>query len=247
MTSPSIAAPSIRATGLLLVVLLSACATPAPVPSSAKVEPRGPRVSYSLSYADGSRLKEEPGDIRIVRRSTTGKAVATQVFLNAAMLALGAGVAVNPFSKDRLRGAPIEGVADRERVRNPVSTDFVKALQAHVDERVALTPGLASRAFKYPIVVAGGHATLVYDSLADTEEEKFQLKTDLEVYKRRETAGLFSVQPLHRVSCADASTPALVLADWASQDDALLRQTLDRMLAGCAQRVVAQLDDMLKD
>jgi len=215
--------------------------------STAETEPRPPEVTYSLFYADGSRLKETPSEVMVVRRETTGKAVATQVLLNLALIALARGVAINPVSKDRLRGVPIGDVQDRERVRIPVSTDFVTSLQARINARVAANPDLAARQFKHPIVVAGGHTALTYETLADTEEEKFQLKTDLEVFKQRESATLFTMRRNTHVNCADTSTPARPMAEWSVQDYALVRQTLDPMLENCAQRVLAQLEDMLKD
>lgn len=237
----------LRASVLLVAALASACANNPTAPATADASPLPPQVTYSLFYADGSRLKEEPLEVMVVRRSTTGKAVATQVLFNVALFALAGGLAVNPFSKDGLKGEPVGDVQDRERVRNPISTDFVAALQARVNAAVASRPGLASKPFQHPIVVAGGYTTLVYETLSGDAEERFQLKTDLEVFKRRESAGLFSRNPATHVSCADTSAPARPMAEWAAQDYALVRQTLDPMLENCTQRVLAQLDVMLKD
>lgn len=236
----------LRASVLLVAALASACANNPTTPASADASPQPPQVTYSLYYADGSRMKQEPREVMVVRRSTTGKAVATQVLLNVALFALAGGLAVNPFSKDGLKGERIDDVQDRERVRNPISTDFIAALQARVNAAVASRPGLASRQFKHPIVVAGGHTTLVYETLSGDEQERFQLKTDLQVFKRRESAGLFSMNPATQVSCADTSAPARPMAEWSAQDYALVRQTLDPMLENCSQRVLAQLEEMLR-
>jgi len=237
----------LRVTVVMLAALASACATNTATMPLADPTPTPPRVTYSTFYANGRHLKETPAEVRVIRRSTTSNLVARQVLINVAMLALGGGIAVNPFGKDDLKGSPIDDVQDRERVRNPVITDFVTALQAHVNDWVASQAGLASRHFKHPIVVGGGHVSLVYETLSEAEEEKFQLKTDIEVFKRRESAHLLSIQPVIRVDCAGASTPARAMADWSAHDYALIRQTLDPMLETCAQRVLAQLDKMLED
>lgn len=236
-----------RASVLLLTAFASACATSPPPSGSMALSPKPPTVVHSLVFPDGSRLRSLPAEIRVVHRSATGQAVAAQALLNIALFAAVGGFGVSGFGKDDLQGEAIAGVKDRERVRNPVGTDFVKALQERVDARVAAQPELASKHFSQPIVVSGGHTSLVYESLLGTEEAVYQLKTDILVSKRREGAGVFTLDPVVKVGCADRSTPARPLADWSAQDHALIRQTLDPMLDQCAQRVLARLDEMLKD
>ena len=219
----------LRATALLLCALVAACGTTTPALSPAEATPASPRVKYSAFYADGSYVKDTPAEVMVISRATTGNAVGAQILLNVAMLALGGGFGVQPFGKDELKGAPITGVIDRERVRNPVSTDFIASLQQRVDTRLASQPELASRHFKHPIVVGGGRVSLVYESLSETEQERFQLRTKLDVYKHRETAGLLSLQPQVHVACSDASTPALPMREWTANDHARVRQTLEPM------------------
>jgi hypothetical protein len=231
---------------LVMAATVGACATQPPAGNAVALQPKAPVVVHSLVFSDGSRLKDPPDEVRVVHRTSTGKAVAARALLGVALLAVGA-LNVSAFSKDDLKGESIEGVNDRERVRNPVGNDFVKELQARVTAQVAAQPALASRGFKHPIVVGGGSTSLVYESLLGTGEALYQMTTDIEVYKRRESASVFTFDPIAKVRCADRSTPARPMADWTAQDHVLVRQTLDPMLEQCAQRVLAQLDEMLKD
>lgn len=150
------------------------------------------KVIYSQIYPDGSILKEKPSEVRLITREATSNNVAAQVGLNAVLLAMGA-VSFRGFNKDDLKGRELTDVADRSHLQNPVPTEFVGRLQARVDAFVQADESLQKRRFQRPLIVSGGSTRLVYESLLGKEEEKFRLKTDLVVYKKRESSTMASL------------------------------------------------------
>jgi len=201
------------------------------------------RVSYSQAFFDGSSLKDVPTEIRIVQRETTGRAVAAQVGLNVLMLALGGGAGFSGFSKNDLAGDEITDVQDRANLVNPVSTEFVTSLQAAVDERMAQEGAWKERDFRNPMIVGGGRATLVYDTLTGSEEPLYQLALGLDIYKRPESSWII---PARSVQCSDRSQPAQPLAQWAESSYAGVQQELNRMLHACQEKVLARLPELLE-
>lgn len=236
--------PALWPVTLATVALLSACATP-PATDTASPTAMPLRVTYSTNLGDGQWLKDKPEEVSIVTRATTGKAVAAQVFMNVAMIALVGGVGVRTFSKDQLQGERIDDVTHRDHLRNPVPDAFVSRLQQKIDAAVAADPALSDKLYEHPLVVGGGSAALVYHTLAGTDEESYQLRTELKVYKRREKAGLFTMRPHVAVDCNDTSAEPLPRARWAQRDYLLVRETLDAALAACETRVIAQLPQLL--
>lgn len=205
------------------------------------------RVVYTNHFSDGSLLKAVPQEVSIVRREDTVNLVGVQVALNIAMLALGGGIGVQGFSKDELKGSAIEYAGPRDNLKNPVVDAFVPALAKKIGAAVRQDPELNGRTFNRYISVAGGSASLVYEALADGEEERFRLKTHLQVYKKKESAGMFSFSPLVIVDCSDASDPAVPLGQWAEADFQPVRTQLDDMLSACEAKVMAELPALLKD
>jgi len=228
---------------LLCAFFLSGCAT-APAPGTPPTPPGTVRVQYSTTFSDGSWLKEIPKEVRMVKRETTGKVVAAQVALNILMLATGGGGGFQTFSKNDLVGDRIES-AQRDNLRNPTSTDFVRRLDDRVQAAIRADETLRQRAFEHPLVVAGGNARLVYDALAGTDEAKYALKSRLQVYKRKEATRLWS--PSVSVDCAEPSGEALPEAEWAADDYALVRTSLQSMLDACEGAVLARLPELLKE
>lgn len=223
--------------------LLTACASQ---PVNTKVGEV--KVQYSLFYPDGSRLKELPTEVTVVKRESTIKNVAAQVGLNVLALALGGGgVGFQGFSKDDLKGVPIEDAVSRDNLKNPVSSEFLSNLQMHVSAAVQHDPGLVQKSYQQPMLIAGGNARLVYESLAGEDEERFRLKSDLIVYKRREEAGLFAFKSVNVVGCETASDNPLPLSQWAVNDYQLVKTQLDAMLSSCQTKVIAGLPELLKD
>jgi hypothetical protein len=192
------------------------------------------QVEYSQHYPDGSRLKQVPTEVTIVKREATHKNIAGQVALNVVMLALGGGGGVQGFSKDGLKGAPLEGLTERANVQNPVSTQFVSDLRSKVVVAVQSNAGWRDKSYLEPITVAGGNTSLVYETLADTEEERFRLKTDL-VYKRKEVASLWSNANVV-VDCQDASPEPLTQSQWAGANYQSVKTQSDAMLAAVRRK-----------
>lgn len=200
------------------------------------------KVDYSQTYIDGSRLEETPTEVRIVQRETTGRNVAAQVGLNVLMLALGGGVVMNTFGKDDLTGDEITDVTNRVHLINPVPTAFVKSLQDAVDARMAQEGIWKDRDFRNPLIVGGGRAALVYDTLTGSGDPLYQFVLQLDVYKRGEGSW---VMPPRLVQCSGRSEPPQPLAQWAESSYAGVKQELNRMLDACQQKVLAQLPDLL--
>lgn len=205
--------------------LLAACAS-----QPVAIAPGEVRVLYSTLYPDGSRLKEIPTEVTIVKRENT---------LN--------NVGVQGFSKDGLKGSRIDDAASRANLQNPVAGKFLGNLKDRIDNALRQDPGLKDRTFREPVLVVGGNTRLIYETLADGEEERFRLKTDLLVYKRRESAGLFSFTPLVTVDCRNESAEPLPRDQWALNDYQPVRTHLETMMSDCEARVMADLASLLKD
>ncbi len=204
-------------------------------------------MAYTTRFADGSLLKDLPQEVMIVRREDTFGLIGTQVVLNIAMLALGGGIGVQGFSKDGLKGSAIDYAGPRDNLKNPVVHEFTPALAKKIRDAVHQDPELNGRTFNRDILVAGGSANLVYESLADGEEERFRLKTHLQVYKKKESAGMFSFSPLVIVDCSNESEQVMLLNQWAEADFQPVKTQLDGMLSACETKVMAELPAMLKD
>jgi len=230
-----------RLSVLVYAVALAGCAS-APEPKGV-VPPGRLTVTYSAQHADGSRLKEAPSEVTLVTREATNRLTASQIGLNVLLLALGT-VAIRPFSKDDLRGVPIEEAGDRAHLRNPVPTAFVRSLQAAVDARVEQEADWRTRTFHRPLMVGGGWAALVYDTLVGTDDPGYQISLKLDVYKQPETGWLASTR---RVECSGQSEPPRPMAYWAQAGHAAVQEQLALLLAACQDKVVVDLPRLLQE
>jgi hypothetical protein len=201
-------------------------------------------VVYTTAYTDGSRLKDTPEEVLIVRPKNTQNNVATQAALNVALFALG-GLSFKTFSKDDLKGNKLEDVKNRNNVRNPVATDFITQLRAQIKPELQSRSDLKTRVFKNSLQVAGGSFKLVYEGLTGDEANLYKMKAELSAYKRKESAGPFTVKPLVEVSCNRVSEKALPLEDWSKDDYVMVRQWVDETLDQCSKNVIAALPDLL--
>lgn len=201
-------------------------------------------VEYTRSLPDQSYVKNLPQEVRLISRASTGKSVAMQVGVNVLSLALGGEVGGQGFSKNELRGEVISDVDDRDNVRNPVATRFVSRVKDVVNESVATNPEWKSKVFVNPILVGGGSAALVYESLLG-DDELFRLKLFLEVYKRKEARGFSFSGPYEVVDCSTETESPRVLSEWSSNDYVLVKSELASQLDRCQGMVIAQLDRLL--
>ena len=224
-------------------------AVPAAAAAAVSAAPEAPAtilgVAYTTKFSNGSRLKEVPEEVFIVRPKHTQNQVAGQVALNVVMFALGGGLGFSGFSKEDLKGEKFEDVKDRQHVRNPVATDYIRQLSKKVNGALQARPELQSGTLKNAVMVAGGSSTLIYESLSGEEANLFKMNTELSVYKRKESAGLFTFSPLVEVSCNRVSEKALPLEDWAKDDYRMVQQWLNETLEQCSQKVIAALPEML--
>ncbi|WP_332748361.1 hypothetical protein [Hydrogenophaga sp.] len=227
---------------LTTIAVLAGCATP-----PADTPPGALKVVYSQHYPDGSYLKEQPTEVRLVTREATTKNVAQQVGLNLLLLSVGA-LSFQGFSKDDLNGRIVDGPTDRAHLRNPIPTDFVARLQTRVDTAIQWNEGLKTQTYAHPLVVGGGSTRLVYENLAGTEDATYRLKTDLVVYRKRGAgASIKSLMAPRTVSCADQSAHAWPQSRWAEGNYLPVKQEMDALLAACETKVVAALDELLRD
>jgi hypothetical protein len=220
------------------VSLLGGCASK---PSTQQEPSLGPPGVLSVRYSRGGLPDDDEtlSEITIVTRGTTGK-MATLTTLGAI---LSFGTNFRTFSKDELKGKRIENVDDRTNLQNPVSTTFIQSLQTAVDAKMAQDKIGLDRGYRYPLIVIGGFATLVYDTLLGPEDPKYQLTLNLLVYKRDENS---STHSSHKVSCDDRSAPPQPLAYWSDSSYNNARLELNRMLAICQQKVLNKLPDLIQ-
>ncbi|MBV8623765.1 MAG: hypothetical protein JO174_09805 [Herbaspirillum sp.] len=244
-----IATPTPVATATAVTAVPAAAAAAAAASAAASAAPDAPAtilgVAYTTKFSNGSRLKEVPEEVFIVRPKNTQNVVAGQVALNVVMFALGGGLGFNGFSKEDLKGEKFEDVKDRQHVRNPVATDYISQLSKKVNSALQSRPKLQAGAFKNAVMVAGGSSTLIYESLSGEEANMFKMNTELSVYKRKESAGLFTFSPLVEVSCNRVSEKALPLEDWAKDDYLMVQQWVNETLDQCSQKVITALPEML--
>lgn len=97
------------------------------------------------------------------------------------------------------------------------------------------------------LVVGGGNARLVYENLAGTDEATYRLKTDLVIYRRVTGASIKSLMDPRTVSCTDHSAQAWPQSRWAEGNYLPVKQEMDALLAACETKVVASLDELLRD
>ena len=223
--------------------LLSACASP----SRQAARPPGViGVVYTQVYPDGGRLKEIPTEVTIVKREATTSLVGAQVALNVVMLAMGGGFGFQSFSKDGFKGAVIEGSVDRVNLTDPAAGTFMVALRASVNDAVQADTTLRQKIFNNSLNVIGG-TKLVYETLTGTDEERYRLKTDLMIFKKKESAGLVSVTPFVTVNCQNQSPVPLTQATWAENNYQIVKNEVESMYAACQKKVLADLHNLLKD
>jgi hypothetical protein len=226
---------------LTAIAVLAGCATP-----PADTPPGALKVVYSQHYPDGSYLKEQPTEIRLVTRDATTKNVAQQLGLNVLLLSVGA-LSFQGFSKDDLNGRIVDGPTDRAHLRNPIPTDSVAQLQTRVDTAIQGNEGLKTQPYAHPLVVGGGNARLVYENLAGTDEATYRLKTDLVIYRRVGGTSIKSLMGPRTVSCADQSAHAWPQSRWAEGNYLPVKQEMDALLAACETKVVTALGELLRD
>ncbi|TFY97339.1 hypothetical protein [Ramlibacter rhizophilus] len=237
---------------LVASLSLAGCASPEHLQANDSAHDGAPRlhppgrvkVEYSTSFGDGSWLQEPPTEVLLLRREATQKQIGRQLALNAFLLVATRSVGFQTFSKEQLKGIPIPDVQDRSNLQNPVPTTFVNSLERTVNDRVSKDPEFRGKTFQHPIVVGGGFASLVYESLVG-ESTDYYLRLDLNVYKQRKSASIFNFTPPAIVNCAKRSEGARPLEEWAADSYQPLKTQLEQILAACERKVIAELGTLL--
>ncbi len=224
-----------------MAALLSACAntpqqrTPGELP-----------VFYSTAYSSGIKLKEAPKEVTIVHRQKTVGVTAAQVALNVFSLAMGAGAGFMSFGKEGFRGDPIGNLEDRNNLRIPVK-DFTKRIGQQTKSWFNDHPEYKERQFSNGLFVAGGSTRLIYENLIGADDATYRLVLDLEVYKKKETAGWMTVTPNVSIRCDYKSAEPVPQTVWAEDSYAKVRKELADAFRTCEERVIAALPELLKE
>lgn len=85
---------------------------------------------------------------------------------------------------------------------------------------------------------------LTYENLGN-DEEKFRLKSLIQVYKPKENKSLFSISPNVQVVCDHASSEPLSQEEWAKDDYLMIKSEMASMFSACEEKVVAELPALL--
>ena len=224
---------------ILILLFLSGCAsTPSKDLKAGKVD-----VQYTRSFPDGSRLKSNPEEVMIISRSTMGKSVAAQIGINVMMVALGSGIGVSPATKNDLKGYAITDVDDRSNIKNPIPTEFVSDIDEMIKESVGNSAKWQSRVYQNPVLIGGGRAKLIYESLLG-DDDLYKFKLDLLVYKKKESSSFFGKQ-YESVDCSSESESPLELTVWSENDYLKVNEEFSSLLEKCETKVMSQLGRLL--
>jgi hypothetical protein len=195
-------------------------------------------VLQTTVYPDDSRLKEVPGEIRIIRAEAMHKKVASNVALGLAFFALG-GIGFNTSSKENFVGVKIEPLEDRSNLQNEIAS-FVGRLKKSVNAALQANPQWAEKKFEKSLLVAGGVTDLMYESLTGDEAQLYRLSTSVVVYKPREG---FSFFPPPKVDCSAKSDKPLPQSEWEKDNYAMVKVEQEALYAACEKKVLASVAD----
>ena len=202
------------------------------------------KVIYSTTFGENSVLKEVPKEVRLIRREATQKNIGQQVALNALLFVVGGGFGAQGFNKTDLNGIAIPDVEDRTYLKNPVSEEYVASLKASLNETAASNPAYKDKIFKQPVVVQGGAASLVYESLMGGPVTYF-FKLDLLIAKRKETAGMFTLNPVVYIDCSGRSEQSKTLENWALDNYKEVSIEFQKLLNSCQNKTIAEMGNLL--
>ena len=237
-TFPSLKA-SYLTTSIITIGLLSGCASAPQNPA----DPGIVKVEYTKElYGKDASLKHIPDEVRIVTQDATKTNVATQV---ATSILLG-GFGFSGFSKDTFRGKQIEFDGPRNNLKISAPNEFVKRLENNINSITQTAPEHSNRTWNNPILVSNGSARLIYEKLMDGHDQHYRLINDMSVYKKKESAGMFTLVQSVAVDCSTQSEPIL-LAEWQANNYQLVKTELDNAMNTCEEAVLAKLPELLKE
>ena len=174
-------------------------------------------IVYSRTGARENVMKEVMDDFRVVHASTTHKNVGGQIALNVALLLLGGGgMNFRTFDKEGLIGESPEDLKDKNRLKNPAQSLLLEEFQRQTWDWLAANPKTSELKFSKPLIISSAAWRLVYNSLS-SDDNTYQLKLDVEIYKRRDKASFFS-DPVQVGNGCHFVSKALPLDDWKAND-----------------------------
>lgn len=202
-------------------------------------------IFYSHTGARGNVMKDVMDDLRVVHASTTQKNVAGQVALNVALLLFGGGgMSFRTFEKEDLTGESPEDLKDRNRLTNPAQSLLLEEVQRQTLDWLAANPRTSELKFSKPLIISSAAWRLVYNSLT-SDDKTYQLKLDVEIYKRRDQASFFS-DPVQVGKGCHFASKALPLHAWKADDYQAVADLMPVAVAQCAKEFTAQLPDLLE-
>ncbi len=204
------------------------------------------KAQYTYFYPDGSRLKETPTEVRILKAEQMQKNVAGKVALGALLFLVGGGTGFTTSSKDNMVGKSIEPLEQRDNLQIPKPEVISRRIQDQAALSTKDKPELAAKTFKKSLLIAGGVIQLVYEGLTGPEAEMYRLTSDWVVYKPKEKFSFIS-NPNVTVDCSYKSPTALSQAQWAQDNYAQVKAQMEANLTECESKVAAAVPDLLKD
>lgn len=202
-------------------------------------------IVYSRTGARENVMKEVMDDFRVVHASTTQKNVAGQVALNVALLLLGGGgMNFRTFDKEGLIGDSPEDLKDKNRLKNPAQSLLLEEVKRQTFDWLAANPKTSELKFSKPLVISSAAWRLVYTSLS-SDDKTYQLKLDVEIYKRRDKASFFS-DPVQVGKGCHFTSKAMPFDDWKANDYQAVADLRPVAVAQCAKEFTAQLPDLLE-
>lgn len=196
-------------------------------------------VLHTTVYPDGTRLKEMPEEVRIVRAEAMQKNVLGKIALGLALFSLGS-IGFTSSSKENFVGAKIEPLEDRSNLKNEVFS-LVGRLKKSVNAALQANPQWAEKKFEKALLVAGGSPDLVYESLTGDEAQLYRLSTNLVVYKPREG---FSFLPSPKVDCSAKSDKPLPQSEWEKDNYAMVKVEQEALYVACEKKVLEAVADL---
>lgn len=203
-------------------------------------------VVYSRLGLDNSTTKEAMNSLRVVRQQATRNQIGQQVAINAALIFLTGGLALNVqgFGKDDLTGIEPEGAVDKDRLKNPA----IQHLPAEIQKRAAqwLLENHKTREMKFtrPLVVNSAAWRLVYNSL-DEADPTYKLKFDVAIYKDRDRPSFITGNKKPGKPCSYVSE-ARPLSDWKANDYQAVADAVPQVVRQCADEFIPQLPRLLE-
>jgi hypothetical protein len=215
-------------------------------PTDVTKPPPALRVTYSQESLSGAVTRDVMDSLRVVRQQATKNALGQQIAINAALILLTGGMALNirGFGKEDFAGIAPEGAIDTARLKNPASVQLTAELERRAALWLASQDKTRDMSFNRSLVVNSATWRLVYNSL-DEADSSYRLQFDAEIFKSRETPSFFTGPKRGGKACSYQSD-VRPMAEWKAGDYQAVVDLIPQAVAYCADAFAAQLPDLLE-